>query len=142
MRYTASDHKLNALNSTDYKKTKTFSHYKSNSWYLPSLTVNRLSISIFSYFVCKMFDFSSADLEVQLVQLNHCDGVYNNYCNTLLRNLKLSPLDFFQKKEKRSLDCLMLSWILKCAFCCLKNIFTLHYIFKAKGYWNMVIKFF
>ena len=34
---------------------------------------------------------SSADLEVQLVQLNHCDGVYSNYWNTLLRNLKLSP---------------------------------------------------
>ena len=33
----------------------------------------------------------SADLEVQLVQLNHCNGVYNNYWNTLLRNLKLSP---------------------------------------------------
>ena len=34
---------------------------------------------------------SSADLEVQLVQLNHCDGVYSNYWNTLLRNLNLSP---------------------------------------------------
>ena len=34
---------------------------------------------------------ASADLEVQLVQLNHCDGVYSNYWNTLLRNLKLSP---------------------------------------------------
>ena len=33
---------------------------------------------------------ASADLEVQLVQLNHCDGVYSNYWNTLLRNLKLS----------------------------------------------------
>ena len=33
----------------------------------------------------------SADLEVQLVQLNHYDGVYSNYWNTLLRNLKLSP---------------------------------------------------
>ena len=32
----------------------------------------------------------SADLEVQLVQLNHCDGVYSNYWNTLLKNLKLS----------------------------------------------------
>ena len=34
---------------------------------------------------------SRADLEVQLVQLNHCDGVYSNYWNTLLRNLKISP---------------------------------------------------
>ena len=39
--------------------------------------------------------YSSADLlEVQLVQLNHCDGVYSlvysNYWNALLRNLKLS----------------------------------------------------
>ena len=34
---------------------------------------------------------ASADLEVQLVQLNHCDGEYSNYWNTLLRNLKLSP---------------------------------------------------
>ena len=34
---------------------------------------------------------SSADLEVQLMQLNHCDGVYSNYWNTLLRNLKLTP---------------------------------------------------
>ena len=25
------------------------------------------------------FDISSADLEVQLVQLNHCDGEYSNY---------------------------------------------------------------
>ena len=33
----------------------------------------------------------SADLEVQLVQLNHCDGEYSNYWNTLLSNLKLSP---------------------------------------------------
>ena len=24
-------------------------------------------------------ELSSADLEVQLVQLNHCDGVYSNY---------------------------------------------------------------
>ena len=31
---------------------------------------------------------ASADLQVQL---NHCDGVYSNYRNTLLRNLKLSP---------------------------------------------------
>ena len=31
-----------------------------------------------------------ADLEVQLVQLNHCDGVYSNYWNTLLKNLRLS----------------------------------------------------
>ena len=30
----------------------------------------------------------SADLEVQL---NHCDGEYSNYWNTLLRNLKLLP---------------------------------------------------
>ena len=29
---------------------------------------------------------ASADLEGQLVQLNHCDGVYSNYWNTLLRN--------------------------------------------------------
>ena len=34
---------------------------------------------------------TSADLEVLLVQLNHCDGVYSNYWNTLLGNLKLSP---------------------------------------------------
>ena len=34
---------------------------------------------------------ASADLEVQLVQLNHCEGVYSNYWNTLLRNLKLTP---------------------------------------------------
>ena len=34
---------------------------------------------------------SSADLEMQLMQLNHCEGVYSNYWNTLLRNLKLSP---------------------------------------------------
>ena len=34
---------------------------------------------------------TSADLEVQLVQLNHCSGAYSNYWNTLLRNLKLSP---------------------------------------------------
>ena len=34
---------------------------------------------------------TSADLEVQLVQLNHYDGEYSNYWNTLLRNLKLLP---------------------------------------------------
>ena len=39
---------------------------------------------------------ASADLEVQLVQLNHCDGVYSNYWNTLLRNLKLSPYINFE----------------------------------------------
>ena len=27
---------------------------------------------------------TSADLEVQLMQLNHCDGVLSNYCNPLL----------------------------------------------------------
>ena len=26
-----------------------------------------------------IYIYSSADLEVQLVQLNHCDGVYSNY---------------------------------------------------------------
>ena len=46
-------------------------------------TMNKLHIMI-----CAL---ASADLEVQLVQLNHCDGVYSNYWNTLLRNLKLSP---------------------------------------------------
>ena len=39
--------------------------------------------------------FSSADLEVQLVQLNHCDGEYSNYWNTLLRNLKPLPYIHF-----------------------------------------------
>ena len=38
-----------------------------------------------------LFGDASADLEVQLVQLNHCDEEYSNYWNTLLRNLKLSP---------------------------------------------------
>ena len=38
----------------------------------------------------------SADLEVQLMQLNHCDGEYSKYWNTLLRNLKLLQyIDFY-----------------------------------------------
>ena len=41
-------------------------------------------------YLSKQLKHSSADLEVQFVQLNHCDGVYSNYWNTLLRNLKLS----------------------------------------------------
>ena len=45
----------------------------------------------FFFFGKIMVSWASADLEVQLVQLNHCDGVYSNYWNTLLRNLKLLP---------------------------------------------------
>ena len=37
----------------------------------------------------------SADLEVQLMQLNHCVGVHSNYWNTLLRNLKTLTIHKF-----------------------------------------------
>ena len=47
--------------------------------------------------------YSSADLEVQLVQLNHCDGVFSNYWNTLLRNLKLSPYINFLSRSALAL---------------------------------------
>ena len=43
--------------------------------------------------------YPSADLEVQLVQLNHCDGVYSNYWNTLLRNLKLCHTSIFMSRS-------------------------------------------
>ena len=39
----------------------------------------------------KFYSYDYQDLEVQLVQLSHCDWVYSNYWNTLLGNLKLSP---------------------------------------------------
>ena len=33
------------------------------------------------------------------MQLNHCEGVYSNYWNTLLRNLKLSPYIIFMSRS-------------------------------------------
>ena len=48
--------------------------------------------------------WSSADLEVQLVQLNHCDGEYSNYWNTLLRNLKLLPYSNMVLKAIQIID--------------------------------------
>ena len=35
-------------------------------------------------------DFPSADLEVQLVQLNHCDGVLGNHLKYLIRANNIS----------------------------------------------------
>ena len=58
---------------------------------------------------------SRADLEVELVQLNHCDGVYSNYWNTLLRNLKLSPIHQLWAKfivENGFYDTVMISFAL------------------------------
>ena len=45
---------------------------------------------------------ASADLEVQLVQLNHCDGVYSNYWNTLLTLFKSQK----PKKHEKDKICL------------------------------------
>ena len=79
----------------------------------------------------------SADLEVQLVQLNHYDGVYSNYWNTLLKNLKLSPYISIYVKIR--------PWIPSyvCYFC---TLFTLNYKgkvmtftdwkLKRKGFWD------
>ena len=61
-----------------------------------SLASSTLHLARLVSFSCFSFA-SSADLEVQLVQLNHCDGVYSSYWNTLLSNLKLSPCINFCK---------------------------------------------
>ena len=42
---------------------------------------------------------------MQLVQLNHCDGVYSNYWNTLLRNLKLCHTSIFMSRSALGIEC-------------------------------------
>ena len=52
------------------------------------------TLPLLNNFACPLV-MSSADIEVQLVQLNHCDGVYSNYWNTLLRKLKTLAIHQF-----------------------------------------------
>ena len=59
--------------------------------YFEALHLSLSHLFILNKIVLKYRSATSADLEVQLMQLNHCDGVYSNYWNTLFRNLKLSP---------------------------------------------------
>ena len=40
---------------------------------------NAIEFNGIRYNPLKIRSASSADLEVQLMQLNHCDGVYSNY---------------------------------------------------------------
>ena len=67
------------------------------------------------------------------VQLNHCDRVYSNYWNTLLRNLKLTPYINFNVWIR--------PWII-CALC--STIIVSLFIYKEKSFnnWYLIFMFF
>ena len=50
-----------------------------NMLYVNKLLFVKMFIGEIIHLALQELYFPSADLEVQLVQLNHCDGVYNNY---------------------------------------------------------------